>query len=205
MLPGLVGRDTAERVPGGQIRRVAIDDEQFYRHANRVLELAGRAYRIIRRPLYNRLGLLAVLGGLLLASGSFWVDLFTAFAGEYLQATFPNTYSIFSAAWRQYEAKIDQVNVVCGSIIVALGLSYHWLASKFDRIQRMHELNSALERLNEERARDKQIIHAFDQRFPFKEFEKSVVSLMDNQLSARITELNERYAFWRNPVHGFQD
>ena len=178
--------------------------ELIYVHLDRSIAVAGRAYAIIRRPFYNRLGWIAVFVGLFMASGSLWSDLVVSFIGEAVKERFPDFYAQLGAFWKHYELKIEPLTTICGTIIVALGLLYHWLAWKYDQGQRFRQYTAAMERLAVEQRHDESLLAAFRERFPHPEFEQCVAALAVNAGSSKIALLNDRYAFWRDPSNTFK-
>jgi hypothetical protein len=178
--------------------------EFVHSYGSRALDLFAKWYGIIRRPFYNRIAWIGLLGGLLLASGSFWPDLFMKFAGEFLKNNFPVAYTSFKAEWDQYEPKIDLLGTVCGTIIVVVALAYHWLSSKYDQAQRVLRYRETMERLDADRASDAGVLDRFSQKFSDQDFNASIASLMQGKSSPSITRLNARYDFWRDPAIGFR-
>lgn len=163
-------------------------------------------YLAIRRPFLNRIALLGVAGGLLIASGSWWVEPAVAAVAPLIDPS----YELVHAFLRLIQNKaqdVDAVSVICGTVIVCVSLAYHFLAFYADRVDARYALSIDLARADDRRKNDEAVIARLNQRFPHAGLEESIVGMLSSEARARneaIIDLNARLAFWRDGTNSFR-
>jgi hypothetical protein len=180
-------------------RNTSLAPDQLFGLARQFLGLLREFVEIYRRPFHSAIAWFAVAGGILLSSGSPWMEPMIRSAGAVLDSEFPTHLEAFRDWARTYKPDSNQLSSVIGGVtLVVAGLVYHFSMSwhrtrsrEADRID-----------LRKDRGHDRDVVKKFYEHFPQSGFDRAIVNIKADPNS--ITTLNESAAFWREPAHFFR-
>jgi hypothetical protein len=101
------------------------------------------AYQAVRRPFLSRITLLAVAGGILIASGSWWIEPAAGAVAPLIDPSNKPVHDFLKLVQSKKQA-VDTVAIVCGTVIICVSLVYHFFAFYAERMDARHVLSIEL-------------------------------------------------------------